>query len=655
MLDAARLLELIFVYIAEVSARKDYDEVILLLADMGKVLSGADRCSVWVIDEDGTTITTKVAQGIEPITMPITKGIVGDAITKGTRYIIDDVYQDPRFNQEIDKQSGYRTRSMMVVPMNDRDGKVIGAFQVINKQGGSEEFDQRDMERLTLATTYAAETILATQLITEIEHTQKEVVFTMGAIGESRSKETGNHVKRVAEYSKLLAQLAGLGEEEAELLKQASPMHDIGKVAIPDAVLNKKGRFNDEERRIMDTHATLGYEMLKNSQRKILQAAAIVAHQHHERWDGKGYPQKLSKEQIHIYGRITAIADVFDALGSDRVYKRAWDDERILNLFKEERGRQFDPHLVDLFLDNIEQFYEIRRQFRDDYKYEDLQTQQVNRIEVLGAYGTKAKGFGTSSFRLNKTTTIDAGNLLDALDEDSVFITDIYLTHVHLDHIVDIAYIIDNYFTKRQKTITLHGTKQSIEAIQTHFLNDTIWPDFSNIKLHNGEIVVRYEEIVLGMKYSLGDEEYIEAFASDHTVGSCGYIYTKEGRSVLITADTYSLESAKEKIKNDPSIQSAVVECSFPNSLATLAKQSKHLTPTLLFEQLEGIERKNFTLYINHIKPTYVLEVAKELEKIGGEIEPVILKDGDFVKYKKKTLDIKNKFYYNSGSNSMPT
>jgi len=199
----------------------------------------------------------------------------------------------------------------------------------------------------------------------EIEDTQKEVVFTMGAIGESRSKETGNHVKRVAQYSKLLALYYGLSQEEAELLKQASPMHDIGKVAIPDSILNKPGRFNDEERVVMDTHAKLGFDMLKNSHRELLQLAATVAYEHHEKWDGSGYPRGLQGENIHIAGRITALADVFDALGSERVYKKAWEDERIFNLFKEERGKHFDPKLVDIFFENLDEFLKIREQFKD--------------------------------------------------------------------------------------------------------------------------------------------------------------------------------------------------------------------------------------------------------------------------------------------------
>ncbi len=204
-----------------------------------------------------------------------------------------------------------------------------------------------------------------TQLNTEIENTQREVVFTMGSIGESRSKETGNHVKRVAEYTKLLALYYGLDESEAEMLKQASPMHDIGKVAIPDAVLNKPGRFDEHERKIMDTHAALGYDMLKNSHRTLLVMAATVAYQHHEKWDGSGYPRGLSGEDIHIYGRITALADVFDALGSDRVYKQAWEDEKIFAFFKEERGKHFDPKLIDIFFDNLGEFLAIRERFKD--------------------------------------------------------------------------------------------------------------------------------------------------------------------------------------------------------------------------------------------------------------------------------------------------
>ncbi|QSZ41627.1 response regulator [Sulfurimonas aquatica] len=199
----------------------------------------------------------------------------------------------------------------------------------------------------------------------EIEETQKEVIYKMGEIGESRSEETGYHVKRVALYSKLLASLVGLSEEECEILYSASPMHDIGKVGIPDSILKKPGKLEIDEWKIMMTHADIGYGILKDSRRPILKAAAIVAKEHHEQWDGTGYPDALSEDKIHIYGRITAIADVFDALGSDRYYKKAWPLDDILEYFKKERGKHFDPQLVDLFFENLDKFLEIRTEYTE--------------------------------------------------------------------------------------------------------------------------------------------------------------------------------------------------------------------------------------------------------------------------------------------------
>ena len=199
----------------------------------------------------------------------------------------------------------------------------------------------------------------------EIINTQKEIIYTMGEIAETRSKETGNHVKRVAEYSKLIALKLGINEQEAEMLKLASPMHDIGKVGIPDNILNKPGKLTPEEFEIMKTHAQLGYEMLKHSSKPILQAAAIVSKEHHEKYNGNGYPKGLKGEEIHIFARITAVADVFDALGSDRIYKKAWEDKKIFELFNNEKGEHFDPKIIDIFFENLEEIKQIRDKFKD--------------------------------------------------------------------------------------------------------------------------------------------------------------------------------------------------------------------------------------------------------------------------------------------------
>lgn len=199
----------------------------------------------------------------------------------------------------------------------------------------------------------------------ELEDTQREIIYKLSDITESRSSETGQHVKRVAEYSKLLAIKIGLNEKDVNQLFMVSPMHDVGKVGIPDSILNKNGKLDSAEWEIMKTHAQIGYDILKTSKRDILQTAAIISFTHHERWDGSGYPLGLKGEDIHIFGRITAVADVFDVLGSDRVYKKAWSLEKILELFKEEKGKHFDPNLIDIFLDNLDEFLEIRDTYKD--------------------------------------------------------------------------------------------------------------------------------------------------------------------------------------------------------------------------------------------------------------------------------------------------
>jgi response regulator RpfG family c-di-GMP phosphodiesterase len=202
-------------------------------------------------------------------------------------------------------------------------------------------------------------------LARDLERTQKEVVERIGAVAETRSKETGNHVRRVAEYCYLLARAAGMNEEEATVLREAAPMHDIGKVGIPDIILNKPGKLTEEEFEIMKQHAEIGRELLSGSESHLLDVSAIVAHEHHERYDGKGYPRKLSGDQIHLYGRITSIVDVFDALGSARCYKQAWDIDKVFAYLQEQRGRQFDPILIDLFLAHKDEILRIRERFKD--------------------------------------------------------------------------------------------------------------------------------------------------------------------------------------------------------------------------------------------------------------------------------------------------
>lgn len=241
----------------------------------------------------------------------------------------------------LKKNGNFFNCDVTMYPLKDNDGKVIEYMGI--------HHDITEIEKL----------------YEELNETQREIIYKLGEIGECRSSETGQHVKRVAEYSKLFAQKIGLDSKDVNKLFMASPMHDIGKIGIPDSILNKNGKLDSSEWEIMKTHAQLGYDILKNSKREILQAAGIVSYTHHEKWDGSGYPLGLKGEEIHIFGRITAIADVFDALGSERVYKKAWPLEDILKLFNEEKGKHFDPTLIDVFMNNLDDFLEIKEKYKD--------------------------------------------------------------------------------------------------------------------------------------------------------------------------------------------------------------------------------------------------------------------------------------------------
>lgn len=197
----------------------------------------------------------------------------------------------------------------------------------------------------------------------EIIDTQKEVLYTLGEIVEFRSKETANHVRRVAEFSYILAKAYGLTEEEADLLRMASPMHDIGKIGIQDTILTKPAKLTDEEFDIVKTHSLIGYDILKRSNRPIMKAAATIALEHHERWNGNGYPYGKSGEEINIMSRITMIADVFDALSHKRVYKDAWDSSEVYEEIRSQKGIMFDPNLVDLFFEYLDVIEEIKNKY----------------------------------------------------------------------------------------------------------------------------------------------------------------------------------------------------------------------------------------------------------------------------------------------------
>lgn len=199
----------------------------------------------------------------------------------------------------------------------------------------------------------------------EVEGTQRDMVYMLGEAIETRSHETGQHVRRVAEYCFLIALGMGMSMREAEVLRVAAPLHDFGKIGIHDDVLNRPGSLSDVDWVEMKKHVSIGFDLLKKSRREILRVAAIIAGQHHEKWDGSGYPEGRKGVGIHIYGRIGAVADVFDALGSRRCYKEPWPDHQIFEFFVAERGRHFDPDVVDWVLSHREEMLAVREHFPD--------------------------------------------------------------------------------------------------------------------------------------------------------------------------------------------------------------------------------------------------------------------------------------------------
>jgi len=199
----------------------------------------------------------------------------------------------------------------------------------------------------------------------EMGSAQKEIMITLSEVVEFRSKETALHVARVSEYSRILAQAMGTDPQEVKLLADAAPMHDLGKIAIPDEILNKPGELTPEERALIRNHTTVGYQLLNKSERPLIKMAALIAHEHHEHWNGEGYPRGISGKAISFPGRIVCLCDIFDALAVARPYKAAWDLTHILEYIKQERGRIFDPEMVDAFFLNLDSFLHISTAMAD--------------------------------------------------------------------------------------------------------------------------------------------------------------------------------------------------------------------------------------------------------------------------------------------------
>ncbi len=333
-----------------VSKETNLNKLLEIIAEQVKTILVCDRCSVFILDRQTNELWSKVALGMQhtEIRVPFGKGIVGHVASTGITLNIQDAYQDQRFTHDIDKLTGYRTRSILAMPLKNVSGHIIGVFEAMNKAG--KPFNTDDEGLLQLISSLAASGIENAQLYESLSNSQLETIYRLAVTAEYRDQQdTAIHLRHISEYSALIAHGLGLPEREVHNIRYASPLHDIGKVGITDAILLKPGKLTAEEFEEIKKHTLYGAKILCNAESSLLQIACKVASSHHEKFDGTGYPSRLKGEQISIYARIVSVADVFDALCSQRVYKPKWDPEKAREYINGEKGKAFDPAVVEAF------------------------------------------------------------------------------------------------------------------------------------------------------------------------------------------------------------------------------------------------------------------------------------------------------------------
>lgn len=334
-----------------VAGTLDLDRLLNLIVAKTTEIMNADRSSLFLIDWDTEELWSKVAQGVRfmEIRFPMHLGLAGAVATTGETLNIPDAYEDERFNREFDKRTGYRTRSVLAVPMNNKAGERIGIMQVLNKKG-DEEFTQEDEEILKSLAGQAAITVENSQLYEEQKKSFISFVETLATAMDARDPITAGHSKRVTDYSVAIAEELEYSEKQLEILNAAALMHDIGKIGVPEVVLFKDGKLDDEEYKIIQSHARhtlniLGKIHFDREKKEI----PMMAASHHERIDGGGYPLGLSGEEIPEAGRILAIGDIFDAITSRRHYRDRMEFIRVMRVIDEESSNHIQLDFVKAF------------------------------------------------------------------------------------------------------------------------------------------------------------------------------------------------------------------------------------------------------------------------------------------------------------------
>ena len=278
-----------------------------------------------------------------------------------------DGYEVCRRLKENERTSGIPVMFITTLDedINEEKGLDLGAVDYIAKPINPALVKKRVRNQLELKLYRDRLEGLVQERTAQIHDTRLEIIRMLGRAAEYKDNETGTHIVRMSRYCQEIALAYGVSEKEAELLLNAAPMHDVGKIGIPDRILQKPGPLDDEEWKIMKEHAYMGYLIIGKHDSEILKAASVIAYQHHEKWDGKGYPRGLKGNDIDFFSRVVALADVFDAVTSERVYKNPWPMDDALDLVKRERGEHFDPAVADAFFKALPKILEIKEEYSD--------------------------------------------------------------------------------------------------------------------------------------------------------------------------------------------------------------------------------------------------------------------------------------------------
>ncbi len=334
-----------------ITAVTDINVLLKVIAEETKIAIQADRCTVFLLDKEKNELWSKVALGMDSqeIRFPADKGLAGYVVQTGEPLNIPDAYNDPRFNPEVDKKTGYVTKTILCLPIKNNNQEIIGAFQVLNKMSGV--FTKGDEDLLVAIGGSASIALENAQLFKEQKELFESFINTLATSIDARDKITAGHSSRVKLYSMLLADELGCDEKYKELIEKAAILHDIGKIGIRDSVLQKEGKLTDEEYKHIQEHVKITHDILeKIHTSESFKMITEFACSHHEKYDGSGYYRHLKGEEIPYGGRILAVADVFDAITSKRHYRDKMPIQNVIDILVSGKDRHFDGKLVDAFL-----------------------------------------------------------------------------------------------------------------------------------------------------------------------------------------------------------------------------------------------------------------------------------------------------------------